>query len=184
MNYFNQLFKIIVQTSITTSTLICLILILRKFAKNRLGVKFQYALWFLVILRLTIFKLPESSFSIFNIVDKIGKNILLLFSYTKAPFGSALVEVSGQYSNISNHDVILKSINSMDLSSNEVMNSSLSSLNILSFIWLIGMLFISGYILCVYRKLSNKINSESISNNDEFLSIEKRTIYFYNMCYN
>ena len=56
MNYFGQLFKIAFQTSITASILIGLILILRKFAKGRLGIKFQYTLWFFVILRLMIFK--------------------------------------------------------------------------------------------------------------------------------
>ena len=171
MYYFDQLFKIIFQTSINASILIGFIIIFRKFARGRLGIKFQYALWFLVILRLTIFKLPESTFSIFNIVDKIGNNILLLFSNTKAPFGSTLVEIGGEYSNISNHDVILRSINSMNFSSNEVRTSSLSSVNILSFIWFIGVLVILVYILYAYKKLSNKINSESISNNGEFLSI-------------
>ncbi|RII32904.1 peptidase M56 [Clostridium chromiireducens] len=171
MNFFNQLFKIVIQTSITASILICLILILRKFARNKLGIKFQYALWFLVILRLSIFKLPESDFSIFNIVDKVGNNILLLFSSTKSPFGNTLVEMSGEYSTIYNHDVILRSINSMDLGSNEVVNSNLSSANILSFIWFIGVLVISAYILYAYKKLSDKINGEIISDNDEFLSI-------------
>lgn len=169
--FFNQLFKIVIQTSITASILISLILILRKFARNRLGIKFQYALWFLVILRLSIFKLPESDFSIFNIVDKVGNNILLLFSSTKLPFGNTLVEMSGEYNTIYNHDVILRSINSMDLGSNEVVNSSLSSVNILSFIWFIGALVISSYILYAYKKLSDKINGEIISSNDEFLSI-------------
>lgn len=173
MNYFGQLFQIIFQTSITASILIGLILILKKFAKGRLGIKFQYTLWFFIILRLMIFNLPESTFSIFNLINRIGNNILLLFSNTKTSFGNMLEQRSGKSNIIANHDTILGTINSMNFSSNEVMTSSLSNVTILSFIWLIVMLIIFTYILLVYWKLKNEINSKSISNNTEFLTMLK-----------
>ena len=174
MNYLEPLFKIIFQTSITASILIGLILIFREFAKSRLGIKFQYTLWFLVMLRLALFKLPESTFSIFNIINKIDNNIILLLSNTKVPFGSSIEEISDKSSSIYNHDVILKTINYMDhLSRNKVMISGISSVNILSSIWFAVMLSILIYILFVYKKMTNKINSKSRSNNTEFLSMLK-----------
>lgn len=174
MNYLEQLFKIIFQTSITASILIGLIFIFKKFAKSRLGIKFQYTLWFLVILRLAIFKLPESTFSIFNIINKIGNNIILLLSNTKVPFGSSIEEISSKSSSIYNHDAILKTINYMDhLRSNEVMTSGLSSVNILSFIWFTVVISMFTYIFLVYKKMRNKISSKRISNNTEILSILK-----------
>ncbi len=173
MYYFEQLFKMIFQTSITASILIILILIVRKFARSTLGIKFQYTLWFLVLLRLTIFKLPESTFSIFNMINKIGNNMLLLLPNKKVPFGSTIEQISNKSSTISNHDVILGSINSMDVSSNGFAASGFSSVTILSLIWFIVMLFIFTYIFFVYKKLKNKINSKIISNNAEFLSILK-----------
>lgn len=131
--YLDQLFKIIFQTSITGSILICLILIFRRFYKERIGIKFQYALWFLVILRLTIFKLPESTLSMFNLINKLGKNILLLIPNREVHFGSMLEKGSSQASSMSNHDVILGTINSIDFSNNEINGYSLSGLTILSF---------------------------------------------------
>ena len=173
MNYFEQLFKIIFQTSITASILVGLILILRKFAKGRLGIKFQYILWFFVVLRLIIFKLPQSTFSIFNIINKIGNNIFLLLSNRKAHFGSMIEQGSDKPNAISNHDVILGTINSMDFSSKDVMYSSLSNVTVLSFTWFIGTILIFAYILFVYEKLRNKVNCESISSNTEFSTMLK-----------
>ena len=97
--------------------------------------------------------------------------MLLLFSNTKAPLGRVLEQGSGKPSIISNHDVILRTINSMDFRSDEVMTSGLSIATILSFIWLIGILVIFSYIIMVCGRLRKKINSESISNNTEFLTI-------------
>lgn len=174
MYYLGQLFKVILQTSITTSILICLLLIFRKYSKGRLGIKFQYTLWFLVIFRLTIFKLPESPFSIFNIINGVGNNILLLFSNKTETFGTVLARSGSKISSLDNHDVILRTINSMDFSTDKVMNSSLSGMNIFSFIWLIGVIFIFAYILFVYRGLRRKINNNGKSNNNELLSILKQ----------
>ncbi|WP_238917975.1 M56 family metallopeptidase [Clostridium sp. YIM B02555] len=174
MYYLSQLFKLILQTSITASILICLLLIFRKYSKGRLGIKFQYTLWFLVIFRLTIFKLPESPFSIFNIINGVGNNILLLFSNKTETFGTVLAQSRSQISSVDNHDVILRTINSMDFSTDKVMNSSLSGMNIFSFIWLIGVIFIFAYILFVYRGLRRKINNNGKSNNNELLSILKQ----------
>jgi bla regulator protein BlaR1 len=174
MYYLDQLFKVILQTSITTSILICLLLIFRKYSKGRLGIKFQYTLWFLVIFRLTILKLPESPFSIFNIINEVGNNILLLFSNKTETFGTVLARSGSQISSLDNHDVILRTINSMDFSTDKVMNSSLSGMNIFSFIWLIGVIFIFAYILFVYRGLRRKINNNGKSNNNELLSILKQ----------
>ncbi|MFT8348931.1 MAG: M56 family metallopeptidase [Clostridium saccharoperbutylacetonicum] len=174
MYYLSQLFKVILQTSITASILICLLLIFRKYSKGRLGIKFQYTLWFLVIFRLTIFKLPESPFSIFNIINGVGNNILLLFSNKTETFGTVLARSGSQISSLDNNDVILRTINSMDFSTDKVMNSSLSGMNIFSFIWLIGVIFIFAYIFLVYRGLRRKINNNGKSNNNELLSILKQ----------
>ncbi|OOM16066.1 M56 family metallopeptidase [Clostridium saccharobutylicum] len=170
MNYFDQLFKIIFQTSITTSILIGLILIFRKFTKGKLGVKFNYALWFLILLRLMIFKLPESNFSIFNFLNKLGNMSWLVFN-KKIPSGDILQQGISKSSVISNHNVILRSISSMEFSNNDVMTSSLSSITILSFIWLIGVLVTITYIFLLYKKLRKRIYTKNISNNTEFLTI-------------
>lgn len=174
MYYLGQLFKVMLQTSITTSILICLLLIFRKYSTGRLGIKFQYTLWFLVIFRLTIFKLPESPFSIFNIINGVGNNILLLLSNKAESFGTVLEQRGNQISSVDNHDVILRTINSMDFSTDKVMYSSLSGMNIFSFIWLIGVIFIFAYIFFVYRGLRRKINNNGKSNNNELLSILKQ----------
>ncbi|MFD3156964.1 M56 family metallopeptidase [Haloimpatiens sp. FM7330] len=62
------LFKLVVYSTIIGSILALLIFIQRLIVKNKLGVRFQYMVWFILVLRLVIPIFPKSSFSILNFI--------------------------------------------------------------------------------------------------------------------
>jgi bla regulator protein BlaR1 len=166
---FQNLFKIVLQTSITASILVALILIIRKLVKVRLGVEFQYALWFIVILRLIVPKLPESIFSIFNLTAKLKTSALMLASNNEDNFGSIIEQGANKIITISSNDVLGDNIKSMGYRRTEFVASGLSIDCIFTFIWIVGILVISAYIIIVYKRLSSRIKSEGKSYNEEFL---------------
>lgn len=63
-------------SSCMAGVLVALIALVRRMFKNRLGARWQYLLWFFLILKLSIPHTPESSLSIFNIFNKIALQIL------------------------------------------------------------------------------------------------------------
>lgn len=73
MNY-SELFYWLIDTSIKGSLLIVSILLIKLLLKNRLGARWHYSIWFLLLIRLIIPSAPQSKISIFNLF--IHKNII------------------------------------------------------------------------------------------------------------
>ena len=134
ISYFNNLFKIALQVSITASFLIGLILMIRKLSKGKLGVKFQYALWFILLLRLLIPELPKSSFSIFNLTSKIKEIPSLLFAVRENTLGNVMTYSGEKISYICNQGDMLSSLASMNLNSSNVTSFNWSILDIITII--------------------------------------------------
>ncbi len=65
-----QFFDKLLWISIQSSVLIILIVLLQKVLRGRLGIRWHYLLWFLLLIRLAIPWLPESKISIFNLVPR------------------------------------------------------------------------------------------------------------------
>ncbi|QZY54800.1 M56 family metallopeptidase [Crassaminicella profunda] len=76
------LFKWLISTSIKGSILIGCILLLKYIWRNKLGARWHYYIWFLVVIRLLIPFAPQSSMSFFNLfafhehTDIITKNMV------------------------------------------------------------------------------------------------------------
>ncbi|WP_084284222.1 M56 family metallopeptidase [Clostridium lundense] len=67
MIYLLSIFKWILYSTIISSILACTILIIKFIFKEKLGVRLNYCVWFLLLIRLIIPYAPQSSISIFNI---------------------------------------------------------------------------------------------------------------------
>ncbi|MHC4537158.1 MAG: M56 family metallopeptidase [Planctomycetota bacterium] len=65
-----QFFDKLLWISIQSSVLIVLIVLLQKVLRGRLGIRWQYFLWGLLLIRLAMPWLPESKISVFNLVPK------------------------------------------------------------------------------------------------------------------
>ena len=68
MTLFFLLFQQIVQLSFMSSLIVVSILLTRIIIKDRIGIKFQYTIWFILILRLLLPFTPSSSLSVYNYV--------------------------------------------------------------------------------------------------------------------
>jgi len=159
ISYVCDYFKMVFQTSVTASILIGLILIIRKLTKGKLGIRFQYALWFVIILRLLIPKLPQSMFSVFNIISTMSKSVFLLVSTKETTFGNIFGYSGNKISAIYNQDDVLASISSINFSKSKVTTFDLSVITLLALIWFLGILVICIYLLVVNIRLKNKIKS-------------------------
>ncbi|SKC42337.1 M56 family metallopeptidase [Maledivibacter halophilus] len=73
MNY-SEVFYWLIDTSIKGSLLIISILLIKLLLKNRLGARWHYSIWFLLLIRLVMPFAPQSSISVFNLF--IHKNII------------------------------------------------------------------------------------------------------------
>ena len=63
---FAELLSWLWRSSLQASVLVLLVLLIQRVSRSRVGSRWHYALWFLVLGRLVIPVMPESSFSIFN----------------------------------------------------------------------------------------------------------------------
>ncbi|CQR72114.1 Regulatory protein BlaR1 [Sporomusa ovata DSM 2662] len=67
----NSFISWLLYSSLMGSILIGFIIVIRLVLKNRMGANWQYLIWFLLILKLLIPYAPESSFSVFNILNHL-----------------------------------------------------------------------------------------------------------------
>ncbi|MBI6875244.1 M56 family metallopeptidase [Clostridium aciditolerans] len=171
IGFFSDLFKMIFQVSIIAGTLVLLILMLRKLFKGKLGVKFQYALWFIVVLRLIMPTLPRSSFSIFNLMTRIRELPYLLFAMGKNEVGSIVAYSTDTLSYIYNQGAVLGNLTSPNLSSSNPASFNWSFVATLAFIWLLGIFIISLYIVLVNIKLRSRIKKQPKFCNKEVISM-------------
>ena len=78
MKPIQTLFSWVLQASITASILIIIILIIKYILKDRLGVKWHYAIWFIVIVRLIVPYAPKSSLRSFNLFTFVNQESIQL----------------------------------------------------------------------------------------------------------
>ena len=78
MELIQNVFSWVVQTSIIASVLIISILIIKHILKDRLGVRWHYAIWFIVIFRLIVPYAPESNLSILNLFTMMNQEVVQL----------------------------------------------------------------------------------------------------------
>lgn len=158
--YLSAFFTWILKASVLASVLVIFILIARHLLKTKLQPKWTYFLWILLVLRLLLPSTPESYLSVFNIftIENIGsiesinrnetnepvviKAIDQVFRPADQPFQSAAPT--------SNNDATDKD------------HFSFSFMNILSLIWLIGLLVSVSLMLAVNIRFNCKVKNEPV----------------------
>ncbi len=71
MEQFPAVFRWVLQTSLMASILTVIILLLKYILRDRLGIHWHYAVWFIVIIRLLLPYAPQSHVSLFNLFAAI-----------------------------------------------------------------------------------------------------------------
>jgi bla regulator protein BlaR1 len=132
LHFFDKLLWISIQSSVV----IILILLIQKILRGRLGIRWHYLLWFLLLIRLAIPWLPDSRISIFNFVPRSIQQGRLIESFTQTRSTDGM----GFY--IRSQSAITRE------TTDESGTASVSFTLALPALWLIGTALIAGYV-CV-----------------------------------
>ncbi len=124
------LFEKIVQLSFMGSIIVVCILLSKIIVKDRIGVKFQYAIWFILILRLLLPFTPSSNLSVYNYVPSnvsTEEGSLMSIPSASPQIDEGGRENTGEVSSISLEKTEHKSLDNIILVR-----------NIIPFIWILG----------------------------------------------
>ncbi|MBV7274810.1 peptidase M56 [Clostridiaceae bacterium UIB06] len=154
------LFNWIVQLSVAASILVVLIIIIRNLHRNIFGAKFQYIIWFVVVLRLIVPQLPTSSISIFNYIPKVNQMppiIVANKNIQNTRIISTGARVNSAYGVYDDKDTFRGAgLTSFSyIAKTTPLDQSINF--IFSLIWIIGVLGISIYKMSIYIHFHNKI---------------------------
>ncbi|NMM62707.1 peptidase M56 [Clostridium sp. P21] len=169
------LFNWIVQLSVSASILIVLVLAIQKLIKNRFGARFQYIIWFAVVLRLVLPQLPTSSISIFNYIPSAKQMppiIVVEKSIKNEKQIGAEPRINSAYARYDEHNTeggLNQLLNLSYVTKNTPLNPDISFF--LSLIWIIGVFVISIYKLSIYINFQNKIRKRNAFCDTEVINI-------------
>ncbi|MFT5873041.1 MAG: bla regulator protein BlaR1 [Clostridium sp.] len=156
----------VMYSSILASVLSLIILIFKLLLKNKLGVRWHYAIWLILIIRLLIPYGPQSSVSVFNLFKTESGNIIKMSESAnyKETYGiSDYNQVSVVNSKNIKQDVIAKN----DIKASE----SPIYLKLISIVWLLTVLILAVYSIVMTMKLKGKLKNEHKCKNEEVIAL-------------
>ncbi|NFE19069.1 M56 family metallopeptidase [Clostridium botulinum] len=169
MDILAKIFLWVLHASLTASISALVVILILKLFNNHIGVRFQHALLFIIILRLIIPVNIPSNINLFNILfDKYENKILNIESKSDTKVAYNFLAKGKIHLNDKTRDSKVTSrspsenisYNQEDTSKEKIITSTL---NIASCIWLIGVFSIALFFLTIICKFKVKIlNSEQI----------------------
>ncbi|QHQ60188.1 peptidase M56 [Anaerocolumna sedimenticola] len=170
MNLIYTLFYKIVQLSFMGSFIVACILLSKKLIKDRIGVKFQYAIWFILIFRLMLLISPSSNFSVYNYVpayENTMMNIPVVYHNTeKTPINDNKDERVGKTD--TSNGVPLESLKKSELKS---FDPIALAKKVIPFIWVCGVFIIGSIIFIINTLFFNRIKKCPHINDPSVLTI-------------
>ncbi len=150
----------LLSTSVMASVLAVLIFLARMWLKDRAGIRWQYAMWFVLILRLVLPVTPSSSFSVYNILSLRGT------AFIHSDLGLQKVDRStpgfqGTSTYTSGWNGAIGSYANSTEGADPIGFSPLSFANILFLVWLVGTITLVGYVFYLHRKFTRQIRNQS-----------------------
>jgi len=122
--------------SIQSSVLIILIVLLQKVLRGRLGIRWPYLLWLLLLIRLAIPWLPESKISIFNLIPESIQQGRIIEAISESDDVGHL----GYYSS-------MRFTETQETQPEEISESVfIRFVRMVPLLWLVGVLLIAGYV--------------------------------------
>lgn len=165
LTWLTIIFDWVAKTSLMASIIVVLILLVRAALKDRLPIKWQYMLWFVLLARMLLPWVPESSFSLYNLFSFADKPIALPISSMDDDMNRLSAEhASG--TNETSHilDNSMSGAERSDVTNNDSPTFIHSAL---SLSWLLGVLTMTAYVLVSNRKFSRGMMRESYVVSDE-----------------
>lgn len=165
LTWLTIIFDWVAKTSLMASIIVVLILLVRAALKDRLPIKWQYMLWFVLLARMLLPWVPESSFSLYNLFSFADRPITLPISSMDDDMSRLSAEHA---SGINETSHILDNSMSGTEQSDVTNNDSPAFIHsALSLSWLLGVLTMTAYVLVSNRKFSRGMMRESYVVSDE-----------------
>lgn len=154
----SAIFSWILKTSLMASVLVGLILMVKFVLKDKLNIKWQYMIWFILILRLILPWAPESSFSLFNLLSFTEKLI-------SAPTISGIVQNDSTTPNFTVTGTVTEENNQIPHGNQAAVSNGTVAVGkevswfdvSLTLIWILGIITLAMYLILLNRKFSRKI---------------------------
>lgn len=162
-------FSWVLVSSAMAVVLVCLILLIKALFRNKLGARWHYYIWFLLLLRLMVPYAPESVFSVFNLFNYAGhitNNMNIQYS-TGDSVNILSLPSMPQTSLLTEADSVRNSGNTSPLNK----SNSLSSSKLIYFIWLMGVVVLGLYIITLNLKFWLKIRNGCQTGNQNIMGI-------------
>ena len=161
MLWFTSIFKWILYSSALASILSLIILLFKLLLKDKLGVRLHYAIWLIVVIRLLIPYGLQSSLSVFNLI-KFESGAITQEAST------ANYETS-KNSNSKEIDPNMSPSALQPISTNNTFatNHIPIYLQVISCMWLIGVIILATYTIIMTIKLKGKFKNGHVCENEE-----------------
>lgn len=152
MDILYFMFNQTIQLSFMATVTLIIILCIRRITKNRLGIKFQYLIWFILILRIIpCINLP-SKISLYNYLPSYKTTVINIPTY--------LDKIEINTTKIDNVDTSIA-----------IHNESMNIANILAVIWIIVFCSITIIMIISTVKVTRQIRNSQIINDEEIISL-------------
>ncbi|MCB2360078.1 M56 family metallopeptidase [Clostridium estertheticum] len=158
-----SIFKWVLYSTALASILSLIILLFKLLLKNKLGVRWHYAIWLIIVIRLLIPYGLQSSLSLFNLIE-FNSNQVTKVTYTQNLEVNKIVNT-----NKTNVDVTQGVIKSILPSNTYNADQSPLYLKLLSSIWLLVIIIIGVYTIVMTMKLKAKFKNAHVCDNDEVM---------------
>ncbi|MBU3190675.1 phosphodiester glycosidase family protein [Clostridium bowmanii] len=158
-----SIFKWVLYSTALASILSLIILAFKFFIKDKLGVRWHYAIWLIVIIRLLIPYGIQSSLSIFNIINFKSTTVV------QVPYSinNKAIEISNNKESNTNAAPDIAATNLQTNKSDT--NQSQVYLQLISCLWLLVVIIIASYTIVMTMKLKVKVKSGKVCDNEDVL---------------
>lgn len=143
MGILENIFLWILQTSLTSSIGILILILILKVFNNHIGVRVKYGLWILVIIRLLVPTIPEMNINLFSILHEKYENVIQIQNQKDELKGEEELPVVVNKTNNVNHNMNTE-INKKEEIQNAEKQKLISVIfKICSYLWIIGAIILS-----------------------------------------
>ncbi|CAM3827781.1 M56 family metallopeptidase [Marinicrinis lubricantis] len=167
----NQIFQWVLTTSAMASVMVGLILLAKFLLKDKLNIRWHYLLWILVIIRLILPWTPESSFSVFNLVNL---ETPLIEGDQQSTFSeNSSYEVTDPILSTNNLENVTETSYFGQSKHQEVAseNQTVSWISFIMLAWVLGIIFLFMYIFVSHRNFVRKVNSGALISDRRILQL-------------
>ncbi|MDP4177906.1 MAG: M56 family metallopeptidase [Bacillota bacterium] len=169
-----SIYKLIIAASLMGSVAAVIVLLVKAVFKNKLSANFHYYICFLVILRLAMPYMPNSSFSVFNLFNSQPKQVVInKNAVIKSNMISQIAANANNAINVTNKNEIQKN-SSLSTNSTPGTNSiGIFSSQNFSFLWILGVSIFLMYVFISYFIFMYKISKERLCADEDIMKISE-----------